>query len=74
MGSTPTSPTRPALDFLGRRDRLGAMPISDKSVVDSACPLARRFRDHAGRRNQEVFLAAGLAMVLKDGANGSAAT
>ncbi len=44
-------------------------------------PLARRFRDHAGRLNQEVaaaadqviFLAAGLAMVLKDGANGSAA-
>ncbi|MCH8055482.1 MAG: bifunctional adenosylcobinamide kinase/adenosylcobinamide-phosphate guanylyltransferase, partial [Deltaproteobacteria bacterium] len=41
-----------------------------------------RFRDHAGRLNQEVaaiadhvvFLAAGLAMVLKDGANGSAAT
>jgi adenosyl cobinamide kinase/adenosyl cobinamide phosphate guanylyltransferase len=50
------------------------MPISDKSVVDSACPLARRFRDHAGRRNQEVFLAAGLAMVLKDGTDGSAAT
>lgn len=43
--------------------------------------LARRFRDHAGRLNREVatvadhvvFLAAGLAMVLKDGANGSAA-
>jgi len=43
-------------------------------------PLARRFRDHAGRLNQEVaaiadhvvFLAAGLATVLKDGANGSA--
>ncbi len=45
-------------------------------------PLARRFRDHAGRLNQEVaaiadhvvFLAAGLAMVLKDGSNGRSAT
>lgn len=45
-------------------------------------PAAREFRDHAGRLNQEVaaiaghvvFLAAGLAMVLKDGADGSAAT
>ncbi|MFQ5955699.1 MAG: bifunctional adenosylcobinamide kinase/adenosylcobinamide-phosphate guanylyltransferase [Kiloniellales bacterium] len=45
-------------------------------VPDNA--LARRFRDEAGRLNQEVaevahrvlFLAAGLAMVLKDGRTG----